>query len=280
MTLKSLKENELIIKPQKGWIGLNIKELWEYRELIFFFVWRDLKVRYKQTIIGISWILFQPLIAMIIFSIFFGKFAKIPSDGIPYPIFVYVGLIFWNYFSLGVIKASESVVINADIIQKIYFPRLIIPISSSLTPLVDFCVSFVIFWVLMVYYRYIPDLASIALIPMFLVISFFASVGLGSFMASVNAKYRDVRHVIPFFIQMLLFLTPVIYPVSIATGKFKYLFALNPISGVIETARATILHTKAPDWIFLLLSAVSATVFCIIGVVYFRKTERFFADFV
>jgi lipopolysaccharide transport system permease protein len=273
-------QKELIIKPKEGWVGAGLKELWEYRELVFFFVWRDIIIRYKQTVLGVLWVIFQPLVTMIIFSIFFGKFAKMPSEGIPYPVFVYVGLLFWNYFSLSLSKAAESIIANESVIQKVYFPRLIIPISSSLTPLVDFCVTSVILGFLMLYYGYVPSLKGIAYVPLLLVITFFSVVGIGCFVTSINVKYRDVRYIMPFFIQILLFLTPVIYPVSIATGKFKYLFAINPMSGVIETARAVILQTGSFDWRLFALSILSAAVFFVIGIMYFRKVERFFSDFI
>jgi lipopolysaccharide transport system permease protein len=273
-------EQELVIRPEKGWVGLDLAELWSYRELIFFFIWKELKVRYKQTAIGILWVLFKPLAAMVVFSVFFGRLAKMPSDGIPYPIFVYVGLTFWNYFSFGLTQSSESMVSNAPMIQKVYFPRLVIPVSSSLTPLVDFSVSLILLFGLMAYYRYIPNLAGLAVVPLLVLISFFSAMGLGSYLAAINVKYRDVRHVVPFFIQLFMFLTPVIYPASIAKGRFKYLFAINPMSGVIETARSAILHTKPVDWNFLSLSLISATVMFIIGIMYFKKTERFFVDFI
>lgn len=271
---------ELIIKPEKGWIPLDFRELWIYRELIFFFVWREIKVRYKQTLLGIMWVVFQPLIMMVIFSVFFGKFAKMPSEGIPYPVFVYVGLLFWNYFSFGLSKTSESIVSNATVIQKVYFPRLIIPISSSLTPLIDFCVAFFILGCLMAYYGYVPSLTGLLYVPLLLIVTFLSSVGIGCFIASINAKYRDIRYIMPFFIQTLLFLTPVIYPSSIATEKFRYLFAINPMSGVIEIARAVILQAKPCDWNFFLLSVLSMAIFLTAGLMYFKNTERFFADFI
>ena len=268
------------IKPHKGWLRIDFKELWEYRELAYFFTWREIKVRYKQTIIGALWAVFQPVMATIIFTIFFGKFAKMPSEGIPYPLFVYTGLIFWNYFSFGLTHASESMIGNANIIQKIYFPRLIIPISSSLVGLIDFAVSGVLLVVLMFYYNYMPGFSNFLMVPVLLVLTFFASVGLGSFLGAINVKYRDVRYAVPFFIQMLIFLTPVIYPVSIIDPKYKWLLGLNPMSGIIEAARFFILGTNRLDLEVFFISCITSLCFFVFGIIYFRKTERFFADII
>ena len=271
---------ETIIKPQKNLFNVGLRELWEYRELLYFFVWRDLKVRYKQTAVGVMWAIFKPLFAMLIFSFFFGRFAKMPSDGIPYPIFVYTGLLLWMYFSFGLSQASNSMIANAKIIQKIYFPRLIIPLASSFVGLVDFFIASFILAALMIYYRYIPDFMGILCIPLLILITFLSSVGLGCFLAAVNVKYRDVRYVLPFFIQMMMFLTPVIYPVSIVGGKYRWILLLNPMSGVIETARAAVLGVRAVDWYLLSWSMIVSLLFFIFGIMYFRKTERFFADII
>lgn len=273
-------DNHLVIKPPKGWFQIDFKELWEYRELAYFFAWREIKVRYKQTIIGALWAVFQPVMATIIFTIFFGKFAKMPSEGIPYPLFVYTGLIFWNYFSFGLTHASESMIGNANIIQKIYFPRLIIPISSSLVGLIDFAVSGVLLVVLMFYYNYMQGFTNFLMVPVLLVLTFFASVGLGSFLGAINVKYRDVRYAVPFFIQMLIFLTPVIYPVSIIDAKYKWLLGLNPMSGIIEAARFFILGSNRLDLGVFSISCIMSLCFFVFGIIYFRKTERFFADII
>jgi lipopolysaccharide transport system permease protein len=272
--------NEIIIKSQKGWLRIDFKELWFYRELAYFFVWREIKIRYKQTVVGFAWAIFKPLTTMLIFTFFFGKLAKIPSDGIPYPIFVYIGLLLWDYFAFGLNHSSESMVGNANIIQKVYFPRLIIPISSSLIGLVDFAIASIVLFGLMIYYHYIPNVAGIFYLPLLLLITFFSSVGLGCFFASINVKYRDVRYIIPFFMQMFMFLTPVIYPVSMAGSKFKWLLALNPMAGVIEFARAVILGTRNMDWPMLLMSMIISVGLFIFGIYYFRKTENYFADII
>src|SRR3989344_3033053 len=268
-----------IIKPQKI-LGLkDIKELWNYRELLYFFSWRDIKVRYKQTAIGISWAILQPFATMVVFSIFFGKLAQIPSDGVPYPIFVYTGLLFWLFFSDSLSETSNSLVANKSIVTKVYFPRLILPISSVITKFVDFLIASVILLGLMFYYGYTPHISGFLIVPLLLFITFMASSGLGLFLASLNVRYRDVRYALPFFIQILLFLTPVIYPASIA-GKYSWLLAFNPMTGVIQTARASLLGTTPINWTLLGLSSLVCGVILIIGVVYFKKTERYFADII
>lgn len=276
------KENKIItvIKPQAGWLDIDFKELWHFRELAYFFVWRDIKVRYKQTFVGILWAIFKPFITMIVFTVFFGNLAKIPSEGVPYPIFVYVGLLLWQYFSFTLSTASNSMVSNGAIIQKIYFPRLILPISSALTGLIDFLVASFILAGLMIYYKYIPNMSGIFYLPLLILITFLTSVGLGAFLAAVNVKYRDVRYVTPFFIQILMFITPVIYPVSMVSKKYKWILALNPMSGVIESARAVILGGRAVDFNLLMIALLISVIFFIIGVVYFKKTEKYFADII
>jgi len=280
MNIKKSSENLIIIKPQIGWLNIDIRELWEYRELVYFFVWRDIKIRYKQAAIGVLWAVFQPLTVMVIFTIFFGRFAKVPSDNIPYPVFVYTGLILWNYFSFGLSHSSESMVSNANIIQKIYFPRLIIPISSSLIGLIDFTIVSIILIGLMLYYHITANIIILAYLPILILITFLSSVGLGCFFASVNVKYRDVRYAIPFFIQILMFLTPVIYPISMLGNKYKWLLSLNPMSGVIETARGIIFGNRPVDWHLLSISILVSLVLFIFGIMYFRNTERYFADII
>lgn len=269
---------ELVIKPKKAF-SLNLKELILYRELFLSLAIRDIKVRYKQTVIGALWAVLQPLILMIVFSVFFGKIAGIKTDGIPYPIFVYSGLLFWDFFSNSLSSASNSLVANQAIIQKIYFPRIIIPVSSTLVFLLDFVFSSVIFTGLMFYYQTAPSLLGLALIIPALIISFLTAMGIGLFFSAINVKYRDVRYVLPFFIQLLLFVTPVIYPPSVL-GKFQWLWYLNPMSGVIDTMRNGLLNVGPINWQLLGASAlVSIVLFCI-GLLYFSKTEKYFADIV
>lgn len=268
---------ENIIRPKKTFTLQDFQEVWSYRELLAFFTWRDLKVRYKQTTIGALWAIFQPFITMVVFSVFFGKLAQIPSDNVPYPIFVYVGLLFWQFFSGALSDTSNVLISNQAIITKVYFPRLILPLSSVTTKFVDFAIAALILAGMMLYYGYLPSPTSIAVIPLLLVITFMAAVGGGLFLAAINVKYRDVRFVLPFFIQTLLFITPVIYPASIA-GKYSWLLALNPMMGVIQTARATLLGTAPINWQLVSISFVACLILLVIGVIYFKKVERYFAD--
>ena len=275
----SSMEKLTIIKSKKRLSPLNLREIWRHRELFYFFSWRDLKVRYKQTAIGILWAVFQPFIAMVVFSIFFGGLAKIPSDEIPYPVFVYVGLLFWQFFSVSISQASNSLVANKEIITKIYFPRLILPISSIVTNLVDFLIASVILVGLIFYYHYSPNLVGLLILPLLFLITLFTAMGMGLFLAAVNVKYRDVRYILPFFIQMMLFITPVIYPVSILK-EYSWILALNPMTGVIEAARAGILGTASINWPLLLISSIACSLLFITGLIYFKKTEKQFADIV
>lgn len=270
---------ETIIRPKKTFSLNDIKELWQYRELMYFFTWRDLKVRYKQTAIGVAWALFQPFTTMIVFSIFFGNFAKMPSDNIPYPIFVYVGLLIWQFFSGALTETSNCLITNQSIITKVYFPRLILPISAVLTKLVDFFIASIILIGMMIYYNYTPNLIGLFILPLLLLISFLASVGSGLFLAAVNVKYRDIRYILPFFIQMLMFVTPVIYPASIA-GKYSWILAINPMTGVIKAAHAAILGNAPINWQLLGISFITIFIIFIIGIIYFKKTERYFADII
>lgn len=266
-----------IIQPKKVFSFEDIKEVWRYKELLYFFTWRDFKVRYKQTAIGILWAIFQPFMTMVVFSIFFGGLLKVASDGVPYPIFVYTGLLFWQFFSSALSDTSNVLIGNQSIITKVYFPRLILPLSSVATKFVDFAIASVILGGMMVYYGFTPHLMSIIVIPILLVITFMAAVGGGLFLAAVNVKYRDVRFVLPFFIQLLLFLTPVIYPASIA-GKYSWLLAFNPMMGVIQSARAVLLGTAQVNWTLIAISFAACAILLVIGTIYFKKVERYFAD--
>ncbi len=270
---------ETVIRPKKVLTLKDFQEVWRYRELLYFFTWRDLKVRYKQTSIGALWAIFQPFITMVVFSVFFGKLINVPSDGVPYPIFVYVGLLFWQFFSGALSDTSNVLISNQSIITKVYFPRLILPLSSVTTKFVDFAIAAVILAGMMIYYGYVPGISSIAIVPLLLIITFMAAVGGGLFLAAINVKYRDVRFVLPFFIQTLLFVTPVIYPASIA-GKYSWLLALNPMMGVIQTARASLLGTAPVNWELVSISFAACLVLLVIGTVYFKKVERYFADVV
>ena len=268
----------VIIKPRSGWIGLNIKELWLYKELFYIFAWRDIKVRYKQTVVGVTWAFFQPIATMVIFSLFFGGLAKVPSNGIPYPIFVFSGLLFWNYFSTSLTSASNSLAANESMIKKIYFPRLLLPFSSTITPLIDFGLALFVLVGLMVYYHFVPTLLGVVLIPVLILLSFLSASGFGSLLAAINVRYRDVREALPFFIQTAFFLTPVIYPTTLVPEKYQWLLGLNPMVGIIEAARAGIIGNQPINFRLLLISASIAVIFFIFGIYYFKRTEKIFAD--
>jgi lipopolysaccharide transport system permease protein len=270
---------ETIIEPRKTFSLSDLREIWQYRELLYFFTWRDLKVRYKQTVIGIAWAIFQPLLAMVIFTVFFNKLLNIPTDGVPYPIFVYVGLLFWNFFSGALTDISNCLVNSKDIITKIYFPRIILPISATFTKFVDFIFASAILIILMIYYGYVPRLSGFYIIPILLLITFFAALGLGLFLASLNVKYRDVKYILPFFIQMMFFVTPIVYPASL-TGIYSWFLAMNPMTGVIKAARSALLGDFPMNWPQLAISAGACLMALIIGFYYFNKTEKYFADIV
>ncbi|MFH0854060.1 MAG: ABC transporter permease [bacterium] len=274
-----MKKN-IIIKPKQS-IDLieDIKEMWEFKDLFYFLTWRDLKVRYKQTMIGIAWALFQPFTTMVVFTIFFGNLAKMPSDGVPYPIFVYTGLLLWQFFSDSLGETSNCLIANNSIITKVYFPRLILPISATITKFVDFFIASTILIALMAYYGYLPQIKGILILPLLLFITFIAAIGIGLILASINVKYRDVRYILPFFINLLLFLTPVIYPSSIA-GKYSKILALNPMTGVIKAARAAILGNAPINWLLLLISGIASFILLAIGIIFFKKIERHFADII
>jgi len=269
---------EYEIKPQKGF-SLNWRELIQYSELFYFFTWRDIKIKYKQAFLGFLWAILQPLFTMIIFSFFFGSLLNVPSDGIPYPIFAYSGLLMWNVFSSGLSNAGNSMVSNANIIKKIYFPRLIIPMSAILVSVFDFLMSFVVYIGLLIYFQMdVNFLKMLLFLPASLLLTVVCTFGLGSFLAALNVKYRDFRYIIPFMIQSLMFLTPVIYPVSIIKYQWaKYLITLNPMSGAVNLARAAIIDNPLQTDL-ILISIASALFFFIVGLYYFRKTECYFAD--
>lgn len=268
-----------VIRPKKIFSWNDLRELWVYKELLYFFTWRDLKVRYKQTIVGAGWAIFQPFMTMVVFTVFFGNLAKMPSDNVPYPIFVYTGLLFWQFFSSALSDTSNCLITNQAIITKVYFPRLILPISSVLTKLIDFAIASIVLGFLMIYYGYYPNLLGVLIVPLLLIITFMASVGLGLFLAAINVKYRDVRYILPYFIQILMFLTPVIYPASIA-GKYSWMLAINPMTGVIQNARAAILGTAVVNWLLISISFVATLALLAFGIVVFKKTERYFADII
>lgn len=270
----------VIIKPKPKWVLLNLSELWRYRELFWIFAWRDIKVRYKQTVLGASWAVFQPLTSMFIFTIFFGSFAKIPSGELPYPLFVLIGLVFWNYFSGILSRASNSLIENEGMVKKVYFPREILPLSTIGSNLVDFGISLILLLIVTLYFHFVPSLLALLIVPLCLIISTLGASGLGLIFASFNVKYRDVRYALPFFIQTMIFLTPVIYPTNIMRPSFRAIINLNPMTGVIEAARTLISGGTSISWNILAISAAVSALLFIVGIYYFKSTERFFADLV
>lgn len=267
-----------IIKPTNKLQFLNIQEIFNYRELLFSLVKRDLQVRYRQTIIGGLWAIVQPLTTMIIFSFFFGHLANISGGGVPYPIFSYAGLLLWTYFTGAITASSASMVASSSLITKVYFPRIIIPIAATITGLVDYAVASLVLIVLMFYYQIIPT-AQILLVPLTLLLTWFLAMGMGFWLSAINVKYRDVGYVLPFFIQLMLFVTPVIYPSSIAPN-FRSVLALNPMTGIIDAHRAMILGGLPINWGALGISAVLVILIFVTGSAYFKKVERYFADII
>lgn len=269
---------ELRIEPPKK-LSFGFKELWLYRELFYFFTWREVKVRYKQTALGITWVLLQPILTVIIFTVFFGRTLKIPSGGIPYPVFVFSGLLFWNAFSASVVNAGNSMISNSNVIKKIYFPRLIIPLSNILVALVDWTIAFVLFLLIILFF-YPVELnwvQAILMWPLALIIMIIGTSGVSCWLAALNVKYRDFRYVIPFALQVMLFLTPVIYPINILYYPgLQYLLALNPMYAVIELFRFPILHQL--DIPLLIISLGSSIFLMLVGLYYFKNTEQYFAD--
>ncbi len=257
---------------------LNFGELWRYRELFYFFTWRDIKVKYKQTVLGFLWAILQPLLMMLIFTFFFSRTLNIQHLTIPYPVFVFSGLILWNFFSSALTNASNSMVNNAPIIKKIYFPRLIIPVSSILGAFFDFIMAFILFFFILLYYQVSPELSAILLWPLALLVTAVASLGLGSWLSALNVKYRDFRYVIPFLVQILFFVTPIIYPASLIEQEWiRYIVALSPMYAAIEFFRIP-LSTTSANTLMLTLSLSSSIIFLFVGLIYFRRTEDFFAD--
>jgi lipopolysaccharide transport system permease protein len=270
-------ENETVIKPSRGWSALNLGELWRYRELLYFLTWRDIKVKYKQTLLGSAWAILQPLFTMVVFTIFFGKMAQIPSDGAPYPIFSYAGLLPWTYFATAVSFSSNSLVGSAHLVTKVYFPRLLVPTSATLAGLVDYVIALSVLVIMMGVYRFAPGI-EIVLVPLLLMLCFFTATGVGLWLSALNVKYRDIRYVVPFLLQFWLFVTPVIYPISFLPEQYRWLMALNPMAGVIEAHRVAVLGHKAIDWFSLGISSSVLIILLVTGAFYFRRMERSFAD--
>jgi lipopolysaccharide transport system permease protein len=267
------------ITARRGWLALDLAELWAYRELLYFFVWRDIKVRYKQTVIGAAWAILQPVMTMLVFSLFFGRLAKIPSQGLPYPVFYYCALLPWMYFSTAMQGATNIVVDQQRVITKIYFPRVVLPIAAVLSGLLDFAISFIVFLAMMVYYRIVPTKAIIWL-PGFTLLAILTALGVGLWLSALNALYRDVRYVLPFLVQFWMFASPVAYASSLVPEKWRWLYGLNPMAGVIEGFRWALTGHGQPPGILLAASAGAVILLVFSGLVYYHAVEGTIADVV
>ncbi len=279
LSVPSVPVPVVVIQPTKGFVSLQLKELWEYRELLYFLIWRDIKVRYKQTALGAAWAILQPFLTMVVFSIFFGRLAKVPSDGIPYPIFAYAALVPWQLFAHALTESGNSLIANQHLIKKIYFPRLIIPLAAVLAGLVDFGVAFVVLIGMMLYYGIVPT-AAIWLTPLFIGLAIATALSVGLWLSAMNVKYRDVRYTIPFLAQVWLFATPIAYPSSLVPESWRILYGLNPMAGVVEGFRWALLGKTGSPGPLVLVSAFAVAVLLAGGVVYFRRMEKTFADVV
>ena len=269
----------LRIAPSKGWVSLKLRELWEYRELLYFLVWRDIKVRYKQTALGASWAIIQPFFTMVVFSLFFGHLGKIPSDGIPYPLFSFAALVPWTFFANGLGQSSNSLVGNANLITKIYFPRLIVPLASVFSSIVDFLLAFIVLLGMMLYYGIAPTL-NVFWLPLFVFLALVTSLGVGLWFSALNVEYRDVRYVVPFITQFWLFATPIAYPSSLLSQPWRTIYGLNPMVGVVEGFRWALLGTNTAPGPIIAVSSAAALVILVTGAFYFRRMEKTFADIV
>ncbi len=266
-----------IIQPSKGWVSLKLREVWEYRELLYFLIWRDIKVRYKQTALGAAWAILQPVLTMVVFSIFFGKLAKVPSDGIPYPIFSFCALLPWQLFAYALTQSSNSLVASQGLITKVYFPRLIIPFSAVLAGLVDFGIAFVVLLGMMFHYGIVPTVAILTL-PLFLLLAIATALAVGLWFSALNVEYRDVRYTIPFLVQFWLFITPIAYSSSLVPEQWRLLYGLNPMAGVVEGFRWALLGKTGGVGPLVLISAVVVCLLLVGGLLYFRRMEKTFAD--
>jgi lipopolysaccharide transport system permease protein len=270
----------LRIEPSRGWVSLRLRELWEYRELLYFLTWRDIKVRYKQTVLGAAWAIIQPVFTMLVFSLFFGRLAKMPSDGIPYPIFSYAALVPWTFFANGLSHSSDSLVGSANLIKKVYFPRLVVPISSVISGVVDFLLAFIVLLGMMASYRIVPT-ANILWLPLLLLLGLITALGVGLWLSAMNVQFRDVRYVVPFLIQFWLFATPIAYPSSLLSEPWRTLYGLNPMVGVVEGFRWALLGINtAASGLMIAVSALMAFTLLVGGAYYFRRMEKTFADVV
>ncbi len=267
------------IEPSHGWVSLKLNELWEYRELLYFLTWRDIKVRYKQTALGAAWAIIQPLFTMIVFLLFFGRLAKIPSDGIPYSLFCYAGLVPWTFFANGLTQASNSLVGSSNLITKVYFPRLTIPLATVMSGVVDFLLAFSLLIGMMAWHRVVPSW-NLVWLPLFLLLALITALGVGLWLSALNVEYRDVRYVVPFITQFWMLATPIAYPSSLMNPKWRLVYGLNPMVGVVEGFRWALLGTGNSPGPMLAVSATASVIILVGGAFYFRRMEKTFADVV
>ncbi len=279
MSMNKSTSNITIIKARKGWMSINAGEMWQFRELLFFLAWRNIKVKYKQTALGVVWAILQPLLAMLVFSLIFGRFARMPSDGVPYPLFVLIGLLPWNYFAGVLGQSAGSLVVESNLITKIYFPRLLVPASDALSLLLDFFITFFVLGLMFIYYGVTPG-AGLFLVPLLIMITFMNALGFGMWFSALNVRYRDIQYIIPFLIQIWMFATPVIYPRSLLGGRYGWILLLNPMGGVIEAFRPALIGNLPIPWVSLSVSTIIGFLVFTGGLYYFRRVERHFADVV
>ncbi|MDQ3605425.1 MAG: ABC transporter permease [Gemmatimonadota bacterium] len=267
------------IEPARGWVSIGLEELWQYRELLYFLVWRDIKVRYKQTALGASWAIIQPFFTMVVFSLFFGQLAKIPSDGVPYPVFSFAALVPWTFFANGLLLSGRSLVGSQNLIQKVYFPRLAIPIAAVLSGIVDFVLAFAVLLGLMLFYGMTPT-TNMIFVPALLLLALVSALGVGLWLSALNVRYRDVGYIMPFLVQVWLFATPIAYPSSLLEEPWRTVYGLNPMAGVVEGFRWALLGTETAPGAMIGVSAAVALVILLSGALHFRRMEAAFADIV
>lgn len=272
-----ISRQQTVIEAKNGWQFIDWKELKEYKDLFFFLILRDIKVLYKQTVMGFSWAVIRPVFSMIVFSIVFGRLAKVPSDGVPYPIFTFVALLPWTYFSNSMTRSTQSLVVKTNMLTKVYFPRLIFPMTPVFAGLVDFAIAFIILAILMVWYSIVPTI-SIFLLPIFVIMMILTASGIGMWLSALAIQYRDVGQAIPFLVQLMMYAAPVVWPVSLIPEKYRLLYGIYPMAGVIEGFRSALIGTNPMPWDLICMGLLSAIILALSGAFYFRRMERIFAD--